>query len=666
VSLTEEQWQAVKAGGSVAVVAGAGTGKTHMLTERYLHHLSEDSYSPLEVVAVTFTNKATDELRIRVRERVREHMPEREDVLAELKAAQISTIHALCALVCQEHPEEAGVPADFAVLDELRGGLWRADRLTDALDELSNDHYGILPYPLMQVALETLLADPIAGKHALERALDGWPEDWESLVAEVRRGALERLLLNPELKESRRVLSFYQGSPNDRMEVQRQASLSALSELDEALISDVDAPDGGIGALYFPAICRAFPSEPPRTRTWKLRCDPGVTLHHALACSVEICRRCGSPSIDSARGGERVAAGVRRAEARKEAPITKGRDRRREDNPWNELTKSSFKAAGAKSGRCVYPVEPACTNKPCNAHSIQKGTVLDSLAEEGHVVMLKTDRVDRGRRVRARFKRVGCNDATTFAGLCAQHDAELFTPIDQRTFNLEDSEQLFLLAYRSVLRQAHAIPTAARAVDMLREKKVQLKLLEPEEVAVEGEPVGRLRGDVGPMSEEKRAFDQAYLDGRFEDVEHEIAWTPRSLPSLAVSSFFSIGYNPRSSQQMPVAFNVFPYDGKHAVVFSFRKPSKLITQDLVFGLKQTTGEERFRAVSLLVLKNSDNFVLRPSLYNSFGEAQKQVMRDYFLGTVKIPALGRREIKPVPGLVKDDDVEKLNLFKKVGQ
>jgi len=172
---------------------------------------------------------------------------------------------------------------------------------------------------------------------------------------------------------------------------------------------------------------------------------------------------------------------------------------------------------------------------------------------------------------------------------------------------------------------------------MLREKKVQLKLLEPEEVAVEGEPVGRLRGDVGPMSEEKRAFDQAYLDGRFEDVEHEIAWTPRSLPSLAVSSFFSIGYNPRSSQQMPVAFNVFPYDGKHAVVFSFRKPSKLITQDLVFGLKQTTGEERFRAVSLLVLKNSDNFVLRPSLYNSFGEAQKQVMRDYFLGTVKIPA-----------------------------
>ena len=116
---------------------------------------------------------------------------------------------------------------------------------------------------------------------------------------------------------------------------------------------------------------------------------------------------------------------------------------------------------------------------------------------------------------------------------------------------------------------------------------------------------------------------------------------------------------------MPVALNVFPHDGRHAIVFSFRRPSKPLAQDLVFALKRRVGEERFRAVSRLVLKNSDNFVLRPSLYNSFGEVQKQVMRDYFLGTVKMSALGGREIDPVPGVVKDGDVEKLNLFRAVG-
>ena len=138
--------------------------------------------------------------------------------------------------------------------------------------------------------------------------------------------------------------------------------------------------------------------------------------------------------------------------------------------------------------------------------------------------------------------------------------------------------------------------------------------IEPEETAVEGGPVGSLRRDVEPMGEEKRAFDQAYLDGRFADVEHELAWIPQSLPSLAVSSFFSIGYNSWSSQEMPVALNVFPHDGGHAIVFSFRRPSKPLAQDLVFALKRRVGEERFRAVSRLVLKNSDNFVLRPSLY----------------------------------------------------
>jgi ATP-dependent helicase/nuclease subunit A len=67
VTLTEEQRRAVEAPGSTAVVAGAGTGKTHMLVARYLHHLSADGLSPLQVVAVTFTEKAAEELRSRIR-----------------------------------------------------------------------------------------------------------------------------------------------------------------------------------------------------------------------------------------------------------------------------------------------------------------------------------------------------------------------------------------------------------------------------------------------------------------------------------------------------------------------------------------------------------------------------------------------------------------------
>jgi ATP-dependent helicase/nuclease subunit A len=228
VVLTGEQRRAVGAKGSVVVVAGAGTGKTHMLTERYVYHLSEDNLSPLEVVAVTFTEKAAEELRSRVRERVRERLAAREDLLAELEAAQISTIHALCARVCREHPEEAGVPADFGILDELRGRLWTADRLADAMDDLPQEHYRVVPYPLMQAALDALLSDPLAAEEALAKG----PEGWRDLIEEARESAVAGYLEEPALKEARWSLELCEGDKEDRMEQSRRAALSALDELE--------------------------------------------------------------------------------------------------------------------------------------------------------------------------------------------------------------------------------------------------------------------------------------------------------------------------------------------------------------------------------------------------------------------------------------------------
>ena len=225
--LTGEQQRAIGAEGSVVVVAGAGTGKTHMLTERYVHHLSEDRLSPLEVVAVTFTEKAAEELRSRVRERVRGRLATREDRLAELEAAQISTIHALCARVCREHLDEAGVPADFGILDELRGRLWTADRLADAMDDLPEEHYRVVPYPLMQVALESLLSDPLAAEEALAKG----PEGWKDLIEEARERAVAGYLEEPALKEARWSLELCEGDEEDRMEQSRRAALSALDDL---------------------------------------------------------------------------------------------------------------------------------------------------------------------------------------------------------------------------------------------------------------------------------------------------------------------------------------------------------------------------------------------------------------------------------------------------
>jgi ATP-dependent helicase/nuclease subunit A len=228
VSLTTQQQAAVHANGSVAVIAGAGTGKTYMLAERYLHHLQTDNLSPLEIVAVTFTEKAAFELRSRIRAAVSQQLPNCSELLAELEAAQISTIHALAMRICREHPEVADIPADFTVLDELEGFLQIQEWLDEALDRLPVKLYEQVPYSLMSQALQLLLSDPISAKKALVQTTD----NWQQLARNLQQQALSELLQHSTWQDARNTLESYCGKAGDRLEAEtRLPALQAMNNL---------------------------------------------------------------------------------------------------------------------------------------------------------------------------------------------------------------------------------------------------------------------------------------------------------------------------------------------------------------------------------------------------------------------------------------------------
>jgi ATP-dependent helicase/nuclease subunit A len=231
MTLTPEQQAAAYADGSVAVIAGAGTGKTHMLAERYLYHLREGKLSPLEVVAVTFTDKAAVELRSRIRSSVNQQLPDSYDLLAELEAAQISTIHALAMRICREHAFTADVPPDFAVLGELEGALLSNQWLNEALDTLPADIYKQVPFSLMSKVLPVLLKDPITAKQALEQST----EHWQQLAQDLQEKALKELLANPVWHSARDTLQTYVGKASDRLEAEaRQPAIQAIEEIELA------------------------------------------------------------------------------------------------------------------------------------------------------------------------------------------------------------------------------------------------------------------------------------------------------------------------------------------------------------------------------------------------------------------------------------------------
>jgi len=235
MALTEQQARAAHAPGSVAVTAGAGTGKTHMLAERYLFWLRQ-GYSPLQIVAVTFTDKAAAELRSRIRQAIASAsfaptIPPKADLMAELEAAQISTFHALAARICREHPAAAEVPADFTQQDEMDSALWRADHWEEALAALPAELYDHLPYSQLRTALETLMNDPLTAAEALERER----ADWEPVLTDLREEHLASIAHHAIWTDARAELERCVGPAGDKREAVRQDALSLMEGFETSL-----------------------------------------------------------------------------------------------------------------------------------------------------------------------------------------------------------------------------------------------------------------------------------------------------------------------------------------------------------------------------------------------------------------------------------------------
>lgn len=108
----------------LAVTAGAGSGKTRVLVERYLHLLDQGTEVG-DIAAITFTKKAAQEMKDRLRER-------RPDLIEKLEQAQISTIHSLCQRIIQEHPLQAQIDPRFRVGEEWETKVL----LTEAIEEV--------------------------------------------------------------------------------------------------------------------------------------------------------------------------------------------------------------------------------------------------------------------------------------------------------------------------------------------------------------------------------------------------------------------------------------------------------------------------------------------------------------------------------------------------
>ncbi len=141
MDLRGRQKEAIDPSRSVCIVAGAGTGKTHILIAKYID-LLERGCNPRDILALTFTRKAASEMKERVEAaldlRVSENPSKWRRIRDEFIWADISTFHSFCSKILHEFPIEANIDPDFTIIDDLQARRLQEDALEACLHSPSS------------------------------------------------------------------------------------------------------------------------------------------------------------------------------------------------------------------------------------------------------------------------------------------------------------------------------------------------------------------------------------------------------------------------------------------------------------------------------------------------------------------------------------------------
>jgi len=157
-------------GGPLLILAGAGSGKTRALAYRIAHLVRNGGVAPQRILAVTFTNKAANEMRTRV---------DRLVGAAIGRAMWIGTFHHICSRILRRHGDRIGVARNFLIYDD--DDQRRVVR--DVLDDLGLDERRFPP-PLLLSLIDRAKNDAVDHAAYAEQAT-GW---FEEIVARVFRG----------------------------------------------------------------------------------------------------------------------------------------------------------------------------------------------------------------------------------------------------------------------------------------------------------------------------------------------------------------------------------------------------------------------------------------------------------------------------------------------
>ncbi|WP_428246448.1 hypothetical protein [Ferrovibrio sp.] len=258
---------------------------------------------------------------------------------------------------------------------------------------------------------------------------------------------------------------------------------------------------------------------------------------------------------------------------------------------------------------------------------------MDLLSDAGHVIMPKMQYEKDG--PKTEFRKVGRKKASTFTGFCSEHDSEIFREIDTAQFDSGNRDQLFLHAFRSATKELHACMDGAAKIHQTYVSAVEKGL---EDDAVDSE-VGMVATQNLIKAYEMYLFRVRYFDSIFDSsdrskmFEHKVIEFEKQSPTIAVSSLFSLDYKGIGSVR--IILNVFPVSlEKTVAIFSFPKAERVKSRYVLSGIFSAKDQSRIKLLlSVMIIRNIENFIVRPSYYEEWSDEKKRKIIDAFIHTL---------------------------------
>ena len=299
-----------------------------------------------------------------------------------------------------------------------------------------------------------------------------------------------------------------------------------------------------------------------------------------------------------------------------------------------------------RSGHCLHPeaARSECGSKTIKAHTVQRGSGLSGIAENGHVISAKK-KPDISNFGTTNLRMEGIGIASTFMGFCSKHDNQLFQPIESQSFALNE-EAAFLLSFRALsyefLMKKHALETIEiqREMDKGKEFEKQ-KLLQN---LLHSQKVGLCIG-MRYIQQWKNDYDAKYLASDLS-VPHYALKFDGILPFVCCGAFLpefdvegerlQVISSGKSTMEF-VCLNVSVMDTKTFAVFSWDGVPGGPSQKFAESFSRLPTIDKVNALLHVAVEQLENTYFKPSWWNSLTGPNITHLKERMLsGTVAIP------------------------------